>query len=109
MELLLPFFSSNFYLFFKDRNDFQRLKMIRNKIKNYYYNPNNLLEDKDLSYAFNFTKKYGWTMYPGEYSLKYEEMQIKVHRDSDCGLLYVIHEGKRLYFKRSIIRKEVCA
>ena len=108
-KLILPFFSSDLFLFIRNIEAYKLLTKKKNKIKNYFQNSNLISIDQDYLDAFKFIKKYGWTMYPGEYSLKYKKMDIVVYRDSDCGLLYVMHVGKRLYFKRSMIRKEECA
>ncbi len=107
-ELLLPLFTSKLYLFFKDREYYRRLEINKKRILSYFSDFNNSFLAEELS-AIKFIKKHGWTMFPGEYSLKFKAMKIIVYCDPDCGLLYVHHNGKRLYFKRSIVRKEVCA
>ena len=108
-KLILPFFSSPLYLFFRDNEAFKLLKTNKSRIRHYFLNENVRPVNQDYLESFNFIQKHGWTMFPGEYSLKYKKIKVVVSRDSDCGLLYVIHQGERLYFKRSMVRKEVCA
>lgn len=107
-KLILPFFTSDLYLLIRNIEAYKLLIKKKNEIKNYFKNSNLTYIDQDYLNAFKFIEKHGWTMYPGEYSLKYKKMDIEVYRDYDCGLLYVMHVGKRLYFKRSMKRKEEC-
>jgi len=57
---------------------------------------------KDEYYnAYRFMGKYGLTMYPGPYYLRYKSYNTAVSRDEEeGGLLYVVHQNKRLYFPR---------
>lgn len=41
-------------------------------------------------------------LYPYEFTKKYSPKKIKVYKDSDCGLFYVLHNGKRLYARRNM-------
>lgn len=38
--------------------------------------------------------------FPYEFTLKYQHPQVEVFRDAACGMLYVNHRGRRLYFPK---------
>lgn len=46
-------------------------------------------------------------VFPYDYAKKYDINEIKVFRDEKNGLPYVIHSGKRLYYKRSMSDTDV--
>jgi len=55
-------------------------------------------EVKEVS---DYLKTKGLHVFPNSYSDKYFSMQIEVHHDSANGLHYVMHQGRKLYFKRN--------
>lgn len=56
---------------------------------------------KDEYYnAYRFMGKHGVTAYPTAVSLHYKNFNATILRDETEGLLYVVHQGKRLYFPR---------
>lgn len=69
-----------------------------------------------LAYRFNFYKntesydtlkfigEYGLRSCPGEFSLKYDNLETEVQRDTHP---FVIHQGKKLYFPESFSNQEV--
>ncbi len=58
-------------------------------------------EDKEISKALSYMKQQMLCTFPSSFIEKYNSRNIAVHKDSENGLLYVIHEKKKLYFKRS--------
>lgn len=54
-------------------------------------------EDK----AWAFMGKYGVSRYPYKGALKYKGLEVEIFADSDSGLPYVFHNGKKLYFPRT--------
>jgi len=106
-ELVLPLFISDYWLIITDLKLFLLKQKIKTRIILHYTHYKN--EHQENVKAFNFCIKNGFSMFPGEYSLKYKYNKVKVTKDTNCGLLYVMHNEKRLYFKRSIIREEICA
>jgi hypothetical protein len=56
-----------------------------------------LMPKSEENAALAFMGRHGLTSYPYPYSLEYKK-QITVEKDVDKNLLYVIHNGKRLYF-----------
>ena len=57
--------------------------------------------------AYSFIGKYGKTMYPGKYSLKYKRMDLEVLEDLEKTLFYVIHNKKKLYFPHKLGKEYV--
>ena len=72
----------------------------RKQILDYFEEHPEDIKDEEMREALSFIKKRGVNLYPYFWMLKYNPTKIKVYTDADCGLLYVLHEGKRLYFKR---------
>lgn len=48
-----------------------------------------------------YLKTKGLHVFPNAYSDKYSSMQIEVHHDPAYDLQYVLHQNKKLYFKRN--------
>jgi hypothetical protein len=68
-------------------------------------------EQKEIVEYFECNPKleYPWSMYPYSYTKKYRQQSIAVHIDNTNGMRYVMHEGKRLYYKRSYKEEDVIA
>lgn len=71
--------------------------IIRSKI-NYWFGF--LFAKNELNLAYAFIGKYGLTSYPNEYMLDYKNKSIDVFRDTNSDLPYVIHNGKKLFFRK---------
>jgi hypothetical protein len=56
--------------------------------------------------ALAFMGRHGLTSYPYSYALEYQQ-SISVEKDSAKNLLYVIHNGKRLYFPEFYTQEKV--
>lgn len=56
----------------------------------------------DIEKAFQQLGKLGPTAYPYPWIKEYDRQVIKIQTDDQNGLPYVLHHGKRLYFKRSM-------
>lgn len=57
-----------------------------------------LLPKTEENKAFSFMGRHGITSYPYEYMLEYQKMEIRVEKDVEQNLPYVLHQGKKLYF-----------
>jgi len=57
-----------------------------------------LLTKNEENKAYSFMGKHGLTSYPYDYMLEYQKREIKVERDIEQNLLFVLHNEKRLYF-----------
>jgi hypothetical protein len=77
----------------------KKLKKLEQHIINYYSShPSNDIEIKD---GVNYIRSHSICTFPNSFVEKYNKDKFVVHKDSSNGLLYVIHDGKKLFFKRS--------
>jgi len=81
------------YLFQKRRRNLKQ-EIIR------YYTGNHSDNEEILS-AVAYLQRHPLNTFPAPFAEKYKEEDIVVEKDSENGLLYIVQEGKRLYFKRS--------
>lgn len=77
-----------------DRNNLKR------KILDFYEKSS--IELKEEKEVISFIKKYGLQIFPYDFVFKYHKSKIKVFLDEEIDLKYVIHNDKKLYFKRSL-------
>ena len=57
-----------------------------------------ILPKSEENAALAFMGKHGLTSYPYPYALEYFNFEIKVERNTELNLLYVIHNKRKLYF-----------
>lgn len=65
--------------------------------------------DPEILAALAFIRKYKLTTFNYDFIFDYEDRAVEVFRDRECGLLYVVEDGKRLYFKRGIADRHQAA
>lgn len=58
-------------------------------------------DDKEISTAVSYLRRHAISTFPAKFAEKYKEEDIVVEKDAKNGLLYVLQDGKKLYFKRS--------
>lgn len=75
------------------------LNTIRKNILAYYHSLE--LDDDEINMVLNFLKSNPLKVFPYSFPKKYKSSKIKVYHNYETNLNYVIHEGKRMYFKRS--------
>ena len=46
----------------------------------------------------DFLRRYGYSFFPYAFVRKYHATSVIVTRDDNCGLSYVMHDGRRMYF-----------
>lgn len=73
-------------------------KMAKTILHYYAQNPT---KDTEVQAALNYLQCHPLTVLPGEFTHKYKAGEVAVLLDTENGLHYVMHEGKRLYFRRS--------
>ena len=61
--------------------------------------PVNTYDDEKIQ-AIKFLKQNQFTVFPYNFIKKYQKKNVFVYNDDACSLKYVLHENKRLYFKR---------
>ncbi|MDD4636211.1 MAG: FkbM family methyltransferase [Bacteroidales bacterium] len=71
----------------------------RKEILRYY--AENHSSDPDIVEAVNYLKTHTLTVLPGSFTQNYIPEEIRINYNVVNGLHYVMHEGKRLYFRRS--------
>jgi len=86
------------------RQFFLRLRL-KKRILDYYRDT----LDPEILAALAFIRKYKLTTFNYEFIFDYEDRPVEVLRDEECGLLYVVEDGKRLYFKRAVTDPEQAA
>jgi hypothetical protein len=64
------------------------------------------LSQTEKNLAYIHMGRYGVTHYPGNFELSYKNRDIPILKDEDCGLIYVMHNGKRLYCLRESSEEE---
>lgn len=72
-----------------------------------------LLPKSEQNSAYAFIGKYGLTSYPNSYMLEYKNKPVDVYRDNVSGLPYVLHNEKKLFFRKNysdeLVRKDYLA
>lgn len=72
---------------------------IKSRILDYYrINPT---QDTDINAALKFLKSNELSVFPYPFFLNYKTKEVKVFRNDNSGLPYVLHFGKKLFFKCS--------
>jgi hypothetical protein len=59
------------------------------------------LPKTELNKAYRFFGRHRISSYPAEYSLEYRQADIQVCDDEQWGLPFVVHHGRKLYFRKS--------
>ena len=81
------------------------LKKLRSDILAFYSNKSNISPDE--AEVLEYLRTNPVTIFPYDFQSKYNPANIEVHFDDSCGMPYVIHEDKRLYFKKSLTQNQV--
>ena len=81
------------------RKNIAFLDKLKGDILKYYEHER---ENQEVKEVVNYLKTNPITVYPYDFTKKYNEELIEVFTDQEKQLRYVIHEEKRLYFKRSL-------
>lgn len=63
--------------------------------------------DEDLKQALDYLTTHQFVAFPYPFIEDFNYKNVKVKKDFSCGLHYVIHNGKKLYFKRSLTVKSI--
>lgn len=56
--------------------------------------------DVERKEVVEYIREHGVQIFPYHFTKNYHQDTIEVYHDDDCGMKYVLQEGKRLYFKR---------
>jgi len=83
------------------RNRNTELGVLRTEVIKYYSELSDGERSEEHDQIVSFVKQYGIATFPYRFIFNYDSSKIKVYRDEDLEMHYVLHDGKRLYFKRS--------
>ncbi|MDR1563304.1 MAG: FkbM family methyltransferase [Dysgonamonadaceae bacterium] len=74
---------------------------LENQVKNYLENiPKESMTDEIQEILDYLRKPHSYTHIPYSYKENYNPDNVKVYKDNERGMLYVIYDEKRLYFKK---------
>ena len=73
----------------------------------HYYGTAKWQENHEICEVTNFLKKNPLTLFPYKFTRKYKACKVKIHFDAQRKLNYVLHEGKKMYFKKSWTKKDI--
>mgnify|MGYP005756007451 FL=1 len=76
-------------------------KKLRREILSYYKSIPAQDIDPHKKEALEFLSDHKLHVFPHNFIKKYKRNRVAVHTDEATGLKYVLHDGKRLYFKRN--------
>ncbi|MDF2944230.1 MAG: dimethyladenosine transferase [Herbinix sp.] len=79
------------------------LHFIKNLLIEYYKNE---LERDEIVEVIRYLEKHDLEVFNYEFSRKYDNYEVDVQFDCDVNMFYVLHNGKRMYFKESFKNKE---
>lgn len=73
--------------------------------KNYFYKRRMMkryvnTDDREIRQILEYWKKNNLQVFNYEFTKKYEKREIEVFFDKSCGMYFVFHNGKKLYFAR---------
>jgi len=74
----------------------------RKNILEYYSKKPDAEISEEIRTALDYIKRKGTLAFPYPFWEKYKLSDVKVFKDDECNLRYVIHEGHRLYFKEGM-------
>ncbi|WP_299821890.1 FkbM family methyltransferase [uncultured Pontibacter sp.] len=74
---------------------------LRQEIISYYSSLPSATTDPEIKEALAYLKDNRLQVFPYNFTSKYKAVDTKVYLDKALGMRYVIHEGKKLYFKRT--------
>ena len=76
-----------------------KLYFLKNKLVDYYKDQKN--NNAEISEILTFLEENDLEVFNYKFRDKYYDFDVDVQRDSKAEMYYVIHNGKRMYFKRS--------
>ena len=85
-----------------DPRQFGLRRRLKKRLLEYYRGTS----DPEIRAALDFIRKYKLTTFNYEFIYDYEDRRTEVIRDPECGLFYVVDNGRRLYFKRALTDPE---
>jgi hypothetical protein len=101
-----------FFLFlwrkYNNNKEKRKQEVMRTKIVNYMetIHPNDMTDEKQE--VLDYLKHHPFSYFPSVFTEKYNSSKdVVVYTDKEKGMCYVLHDNKRLYFKRTMDRDNV--
>jgi hypothetical protein len=85
----------------------RELKTKRLMVLNHFSSADSHTVDPEISEALNYLKHHKYSAFPYEWTHKYDNMLPEVFRDKQNNRLYILFDGKRMYFPAKYTRKHV--
>lgn len=82
------------------RAGLKREKKLIKEVTAYLDSPKNIFPKEEAASISAYLKKNGMQIFPYAFSDKYKKEDVEVFHDASNGLNYVMHGGKKLYFKK---------
>ncbi len=76
------------------------LSRLKKQIPAYHEASAGYATDPERNEVVEYVKENGVQIFPYHFIKNYQQDAIEVFHDDDCGMKYVLQDGKRLYFKR---------
>ena len=102
-KILVPAFLRNKITLFRNAGG---TNTIRKNIINYYSSPGKP-NTAEIEMVLAYLRKNPLALFPYNFTAKYQPSAIKVYYDSLIQLNYILHEGKRMYYKQSLGEKAI--
>jgi hypothetical protein len=90
-----------------NRKNIKREKKLRKDVIDFLESPKNKFEKSDTHEIVNYLKNNNLHVFPYEFVKKYKPENIEVFHDNIFGLNYVLHSGKKLYFKKNWSKEHI--
>lgn len=105
IKLLLSFYKVSVPIFIRRKISIclfsLNARLLRVQILSYFKRNVNLLYDLDIKSAVQYLQSNKISVFPNNFQNNYLNLDIDVISDLSTGLKFVIHNGKKLYFKRA--------
>ncbi|MDR1561533.1 MAG: FkbM family methyltransferase [Dysgonamonadaceae bacterium] len=107
IKMFIKKLTPNFILFIyrkyngADAKEKRRIKRLEKRIINYLENVSSDKMTDEVREVLDYWKqRHSLSIFPYSYEQKYDPENVAVYRDNERDLCYVLHDGKRLYFKK---------
>jgi len=81
------------------------LQKLNNRIIDYYSNLPSITDEQ--ANVINYLKENSISVFPYDFAKNYKVKDIKVFIDDQSGLKYVLLDGKKVFYKRSLSKKQI--
>jgi len=71
------------------------------RIRHYFLSLNPNKQELEIRKIIEYFKENNFSVFPYDFTQKYRVLKVKSFYDKVCGMHYVLHNGKRMYFPKS--------